>query len=114
MGELDLSIKRQMSEKAGLLLTGAVLFYVVLLTYKMTTHKRLLRLLVADLIICSACVAFLPLPPGCVTDAAGSVTLFGIAQTNARYADYLILSANLFVVGNYCKLSESAIHGKVK
>lgn len=103
MGELDFSIKQQISENAGFLLAGAVLFCTAFLSYKMTKHKRFLRLLIADIAVCGACAAALPLPPPSVTDAAGSVPLFGLAQTAAHYADYIILAANLFVAGSYCK-----------
>lgn len=48
MGELDFSIKQQISENAGFLLTGAVLFCIVFLSYKITGSKRFLRLLIAD------------------------------------------------------------------
>lgn len=108
MGELDFSIKQQISENAGFLLTGAVLFCIVFLSYKITGSKRFLRLLIADFIICGVCAAVLPLPRASVTDAAGNVTIYGIAQTAAHYADYIIFSANLFVAGSYCKLNESA------
>lgn len=107
MGGLDLSIKQQMSENAEFLLMGAVLFCVVFLSYKMTEHKRFLRLLIADIAVCGVCAAVLPLPPASITDAAGNATLFGIAQIAAHYADYIIISANLFVAGSYCKLNES-------